>query len=86
VGTYISNAKSLLNDTCHKIKREFLQEYLNEFCYKFNRRYFGEDTFERQIMISDLTSLILNIEFTIKMLHKYERGNYISKTSQTKTF
>jgi len=21
---------------------EFIREYLDEFCYKFNRRYFGE--------------------------------------------
>ena len=29
------------------IKAEFLQLYLNEFCYKFNRRYFGFRLFER---------------------------------------
>ena len=34
------------------IEPEFLQEYLNEFCYKFNRRYFGEDLFERLVMIA----------------------------------
>lgn len=48
----IANAKTLLADMYHGIKREFLQEYLNEFCYKFNRRYFGEDLFERLLMIS----------------------------------
>ena len=37
----ISNAKRSILDTCHDIKAEFLQLYLNEFCYKFNRRYFG---------------------------------------------
>lgn len=47
----IANAKTLLADMYHGIKREFLQEYLNEFCYKFNRRYFGEDLFERLLMI-----------------------------------
>ncbi|MDR1455500.1 MAG: IS1595 family transposase, partial [Tannerella sp.] len=25
----------------------YLQYYLNEFCYKFNRRYFGEHIFDR---------------------------------------
>jgi hypothetical protein len=25
----------------HGAKQEFLQEYLDEFCYKFNRCYFG---------------------------------------------
>ena len=37
----ISNAKRSILDTYHDIKAEFLQLYLNEFCYKFNRRYFG---------------------------------------------
>ena len=40
----ISNAKSLLADTYHGMKGEFLQCYLDEFCYKFNRRYV-EDIF-----------------------------------------
>lgn len=48
----ISNAKTLLADMYHGVKPEFLQEYLNEFCYKFNRRYFGEDLFDRLVMIS----------------------------------
>lgn len=34
----ISNAKRLLLDIYHDVKTEFLQSYLNEFCYKFNRR------------------------------------------------
>jgi len=33
----ISNAKSLFTDMYHGIKDEFLQGYLNEYCYKFNR-------------------------------------------------
>ncbi len=41
----ISNAKRQLINTFHDIKPEFLQNYLNEFCYKFNRRYFGEAIF-----------------------------------------
>ena len=34
----------------HGIKDEFLQEYLNEFCYKFNRRYFGDKVFDRLVI------------------------------------
>lgn len=48
----IANAKTLFADMYHGIKPEFLQEYLNEFCYKFNRRYFGEDLFDRLVMIA----------------------------------
>lgn len=43
----ISNAKRMLLDIFHDIKPEYLQNYLNEFCYKFNRRYFGEQRFDR---------------------------------------
>lgn len=48
----IANAKTLLADMYHGVRAEFLQEYLNEFCYKFNRRYFGEDLFGRLVMIA----------------------------------
>ena len=48
----ISNAKRLLLNVFHDIKPEYLQNYLNEFCYKFNRRYFGEAQFERVLVAS----------------------------------
>ena len=47
----IANSKSLIRDTYHGIGPAYVQEYLNEFCYKFNRRYFGEDLFERLVSI-----------------------------------
>lgn len=40
----ISNAKRQLLAIHHSIDADFLQGYLNEFCYKFNRRYL--DCFE----------------------------------------
>ena len=46
----ISNAKRLLLDIYHDLKPEYLQSYLNEFCYKFNRRYFGNDLFDRLLI------------------------------------
>lgn len=48
----ISNAKRMLLDIYHDIKPEYLQNYLNEFCYKFNRRYFGENLFDRLLVAS----------------------------------
>ena len=48
----ISNAKRMLLDIYHDIKPEYLQNYLNEFCYKFNRRYFGESLFDRLMVAS----------------------------------
>lgn len=47
----ISNAKRLFLDVHHKIDSDFLQSYLNEFCYKFNRRYF-DDIFLRLLKTS----------------------------------
>lgn len=46
----ISNAKRELLSSYHNIKPEFLQNYLDEFCYKFNRRYFGEAQFGRLLV------------------------------------
>ena len=34
----------------HKIKGKYLQLYLDEFCYKLNRRYFGEKLFDRLVI------------------------------------
>jgi len=43
----ISNAKRTLLGIYHKIKGKYLQLYLDEFCYKLNRRYFGDQLFDR---------------------------------------
>jgi hypothetical protein len=48
----IANLKRNLLGVYHKIKGEFLQNYLNEFCYKLNRRYFGEKIFDRLVIAS----------------------------------
>lgn len=46
----ISNAKRTLLDIFHDIAPGYLQNYLNEFCWKFNRRYFGEALFGRLVV------------------------------------
>lgn len=46
----ISNAKRTLLGIHHKIKGKYLQNYLNEFCYKLNRRYFGDKLFDRLLI------------------------------------
>lgn len=43
----ISNAKRTILGIYHKIKGKYLQLYLDEFCYKLNRRYFGDRLFDR---------------------------------------
>jgi transposase-like protein len=47
VHTAISNAKKKILGLHHQVKDEYMQNYLNEFCYKFNRRYFGVNLFDR---------------------------------------
>ena len=37
----ISNAKRSFLDVHHSIGEEYLQNYLDEFCYKFSRKYFN---------------------------------------------
>lgn len=48
----ISNAKRLLLDIHHRIDDDFLNNYLNEFCYKFNRRYFKTGLMDRLLIAS----------------------------------
>jgi hypothetical protein len=50
VHAMISNAKRLFLGVHHSIGKEYLQNYLNEFCYKLNRRTFNDDMFDRMII------------------------------------
>ena len=45
----ISNAKSFIHGTFHGLERGELQSYLNEFCYRFNRRYMPHLIFNKLI-------------------------------------
>ena len=54
VNRTISNAKKVLLGTHHNcINQQYVQNYLDEFCYKFNRRYFGDKLSDR-LMIAAL--------------------------------
>jgi len=46
----ISNLKRNLLGIYHMVSEKYLQNYLNEFVYKLNRRYFGEKLFNRLIV------------------------------------
>jgi len=50
VHSAIGNLKRILNGIFHHIKPEYLQNYFDEFCYKLNRRYFGEAIFQRALL------------------------------------
>jgi len=54
VNRTISNTKKVLLGIHHNcINQQCVQNYLDEFCYKFNRRYFGDKLFYR-LMIATL--------------------------------
>lgn len=46
----ISNLKRTLLGVYHMITYKYLQNYLNEFVYRLNRRYFGKGLFERLVI------------------------------------
>lgn len=56
----ISNAKRNLLGIYHMMQSKYLQAYINEFCYRLNRRYFGEKLFDRLIIASIAANKIKN--------------------------
>lgn len=52
VHTVISNAKKMTSGVHHSVGKEYLQNYLNEFCWKINRRNFDSDPFERAMCMA----------------------------------
>jgi hypothetical protein len=54
VHSAIGNAKKIMQGFHHSVGKEYLQSYLDEFCYKFNRRYIP-DLFDR-VLIACLIS------------------------------
>ena len=39
----IGNMKAFINGTFHGVSSQYLQEYLDEFCYRFNRRFWEDE-------------------------------------------
>lgn len=50
VNILVSNAKAFLLGTYHGVMKKHLQRYLNEFCYRFNRRFWAEQGFDRLLL------------------------------------
>jgi transposase-like protein len=46
----ISNAKAFIEGTFHGLDRIHLQRYLDEFCYRFNRRWMASGVFSRLVI------------------------------------
>jgi transposase-like protein len=53
--TLISNAKAFVLGTFHGLRAQDLQLYLDEFCYRFNRRYIPSLTFDKLINSAIIT-------------------------------
>jgi len=60
VHTMISNAKRILLGVHYMISKKYTQNYLDEFCYKVNRRNFGDQLFDR-LLIACVTTNYKNI-------------------------
>ena len=56
VHTVISNLKRFLLGTFHGVKGKYLQEYINEFCYRFNQRH-GESEIPARLLVACTTHL-----------------------------
>ena len=59
VHTAIANAKRNLLGIHHRVDGKYLQNYLNEFCYKVNRRNMKEKIFERLLIAVVTTCLCI---------------------------
>lgn len=46
----ISNMKAFLNGTYHGVPQKHLQAFIDEFCYRFNRRFWSNQLFARTIV------------------------------------
>jgi transposase-like protein len=62
----IGNVKRLLLDMHHQLTKEYLQYYLNEYRYKFNRRLFGEQIFDRLLV----AAVSYNTDFKSKIYNR----------------
>lgn len=64
IHTIISNAKAFIGGTFHGLDKKHLQTYLNEFCYRFNRRHFKGEIFNRLLASCASTPTVTYHELT----------------------
>ena len=50
INILVSNAKAFILGTYHGVMEKHLQRYLNEFCYRFNRRFWLGQGFDRLLL------------------------------------
>jgi len=62
--TIIGNAKAFVSGTFHGLGRKHLQSYLDEYCYRFNRRYLEGHIFSRLLLAVTHSSTLRFAELT----------------------
>jgi transposase-like protein len=62
--TLISNVKSTIEGVFHGIGGKHLQRFLDESCYRFNRRYKEKEVFDRLLVVCTRTLTITYSELT----------------------
>lgn len=60
----ISNAKAFIAGTFHGLDAKHIQRYLDEFCYRFNRRYREDELFDRLLMACVMAPPLTYAELT----------------------
>ena len=58
VHVIINNAKAYINGTFHGLEEKHLQKYLDEFCYRFNRRFWEGQLFDRLLNACLMTNSV----------------------------
>jgi len=64
VHTLIGNAKAFLRGTYHGVSHKHLQRYLDEFCYRFNRRFTNTNIFDRILTAALAAPIVTYAELT----------------------
>jgi len=68
----VSNAKSYVLGTYHGLDKMHLQRYLDEFCYRFNRRFFEFELFDRLL---EACAVGDTITYNSLIIRKPKEGN-----------
>jgi transposase-like protein len=58
VNILASNAKAFILSTYHGVMKKHLQRYLSEFCYRFNRRLWSGQGFDRLLLTCANTNTV----------------------------
>ena len=62
--TITGNAKAFVSGTFHGLGRKHMQSYLDEYCYRFNRRYMGADIFSRLLLAVTRSTILRYADLT----------------------